>query len=281
MEQSSFVPGGLEDVFHPSDFSEASEVAFAHALKIALVTGSRLHMLHVAEEEDVDWHDFPGVRETLERWKILPPQSPRHAVAEAGLRVNKVVVRDPDPVHAALSFLRRHPADLVVLATHRRDGRVRWLSPSVAEPIARDSGTMTLFLPEGVKGFVAWEDGSLSLRSILIPVAADPSPRMAIEAAARAARRLQLPEARFILFHAGEAIEWPFVPDPEPGWTWERVGERGEPVGAILRAAEERRADLIVMTTSGEHGFLDALRGSTTERVLHAAPCPLLAIPAG
>ena len=43
-------PERIEVIFHPSDFSEASEVAFAHALKIALVTGSTLNVLHVADE---------------------------------------------------------------------------------------------------------------------------------------------------------------------------------------------------------------------------------------
>ena len=36
----------VESVFHPSDFSEASEVAFAHALKIALVAKAKLTVLH-------------------------------------------------------------------------------------------------------------------------------------------------------------------------------------------------------------------------------------------
>ena len=35
----------VESVFHPSDFSEASEAALAHALKIALVAKATLHML--------------------------------------------------------------------------------------------------------------------------------------------------------------------------------------------------------------------------------------------
>ena len=48
----------------------------------------------------------------------------------------------------------------------------------------------------------------------------------------------------------------------------------------ILTVARERAADLIVMTTAGRHGFLDALRGSTTERVLRGGAIPLLAIPA-
>jgi nucleotide-binding universal stress UspA family protein len=49
----------------------------------------------------------------------------------------------------------------------------------------------------------------------------------------------------------------------------------------ILRAAEEVQASLIVMTTEGRHGILDALRGSVTRQVLRAAPCPVLAVPLG
>ena len=32
----------VDSILHPSDFSEASEVAFAHALKAALIARSRL-----------------------------------------------------------------------------------------------------------------------------------------------------------------------------------------------------------------------------------------------
>ena len=69
----------VESIFHPSDFSEASAVAFAHALKIALVTKARLRMLHVAADSNVEWQDFPGVRETLERWKLIPRAEPEHS----------------------------------------------------------------------------------------------------------------------------------------------------------------------------------------------------------
>jgi nucleotide-binding universal stress UspA family protein len=48
----------------------------------------------------------------------------------------------------------------------------------------------------------------------------------------------------------------------------------------ILRVAQDYHADMIAMPTAGHHGFLDALRGSTTELVLRRAPCPVLAIPA-
>ena len=46
------------------------------------------------------------------------------------------------------------------------------------------------------------------------------------------------------------------------------------------KLAQELGCDLIVMPTEGHQGILDMLRGSTTERVLRRAPCPVLAVPA-
>jgi nucleotide-binding universal stress UspA family protein len=39
------------------------------------------------------------------------------------------------------------------------------------------------------------------------------------------------------------------------------------------------KADLIAMPTAGRHGLLDAMRGSTTARVLDDARWPLVAAP--
>ena len=55
----------------------------------------------------------------------------------------------------------------------------------------------------------------------------------------------------------------------------------GDVVEGIVQAAIGMRANLIGMATAGHRGVLDALRGSTTERVLRQAPCPILAIPVG
>jgi nucleotide-binding universal stress UspA family protein len=46
----------------------------------------------------------------------------------------------------------------------------------------------------------------------------------------------------------------------------------------IVRLAEERGADLIVMATHGRNFFSHAVMGSTTERVLRRSPCPVLAV---
>ena len=49
---------------------------------------------------------------------------------------------------------------------------------------------------------------------------------------------------------------------------------------AIVSAAFETNADVIVMTTSGRRGFFESLLGSTVDKVLQRAPCPVLALPA-
>ena len=46
----------------------------------------------------------------------------------------------------------------------------------------------------------------------------------------------------------------------------------------IVRIAEERQVDMIVMATHGRGFISHALMGSTTERVLRRAPCPVLVV---
>jgi nucleotide-binding universal stress UspA family protein len=272
----------VESVFHPSDFSEASEIAFVHALKAALVAKARLSVLHVTVGSDVDWQDFPGVRDTLERWKLIPKGSPESAVGQLGIDVCKVVASSTDPVSACLDYLEEVPADLIVLAVRQREGRMRWLGKSVGKPVARQAGQMTLFIPHGVEGFVSRANGSVSLRSILIPVASKPRPQPALEATVRIIRNLELSPGTVTLLHAGPASEMPAVKLPEDtGWTWQRAARAGEPVDVILQAATEFGADLIVMTTDGPDGFLDGLRGTTSERVLRKARCPVANLPVG
>jgi nucleotide-binding universal stress UspA family protein len=272
----------VNSIFHPSDFSEASEIAFAHALKAALVTKATLSVLHVTAGSKVEWQDFPGVRETLERWKLIPKGSAKSAVGELGINVRKAVASSKDPVKASLVYLALHPANLIVLAVHQHEGRMRWLEKSVGQPIARSAEQMTLFIPHGVEGFVSREDGSVSLKNILIPVATKPRAQPAVEAAVRLIRNLQLPAGKVTLLHVGSASEAPLLKVPGNGdWTWNRVTRTGEPVEVIIQTATDLTADLVVMTTEGPHGFLDGLRGSTSERVLRHARCPLASLPVG
>src|SRR5688572_2922683 len=96
----------IRRIFHPSDFSDASIVGFAHALRLALATRCDLTILYTGSvQTENPWMEFPGVRKTLERWKLLPPGSPKEAVAKLGLNVEKVSLPYSDAAHSIRHFL--------------------------------------------------------------------------------------------------------------------------------------------------------------------------------
>jgi nucleotide-binding universal stress UspA family protein len=270
----------IRSVLHPTDFSESSLVAFHHALKAALSAKSRLTLLHVAS--DAEWSKFPGIRETLERWGVLSAGSPKSAVGELGIAASKVVANEGAPVDAVLRFLERHPADLIVLATSRRGNHIPWLGKSVSAPVTRKAGEMTLLIPGDARGFVSGEDGSVSLRNILIPIASTPEPEPALKAAARFVSKLDCPGGTFTVLHVGDSNSMPALRYPEvEGWTWKKELRSGEVIEGIVNTAKGLEADLIVMATDGRNGFLDSLRGSHSERVLRYCAAPLLTVPVG
>jgi nucleotide-binding universal stress UspA family protein len=64
----------------------------------------------------------------------------------------------------------------------------------------------------------------------------------------------------------------------EKGVEAEEHVAQGKPSAEIIRFAAERQVDMIVLGTHGK-GMLDqALFGSTTERVVRRAPCPVLTV---
>ncbi|HYW69920.1 MAG TPA: universal stress protein, partial [Pyrinomonadaceae bacterium] len=235
--------GIIESVLHPTDFSEGSLVAFYHALKAALLAKSRLTLLNVSSG-DSQMEDFPAVRETLERWELLPKGSPRSAVQQLGLGVEKIIAQPGDPVKSVLAFLHRHKVDLIVLAASDHSGRVKWLGKSVSQPIARTAWQMTLFIPANSKGFVSPEDGTVSIGRILIPVAQSPRAQPAVYAAARLVRQLKAPQGDFCLMHVGDAKSMPAVHCPHvDGWTWSKTLRSGEVIQNIIGAAKDPKAD--------------------------------------
>jgi nucleotide-binding universal stress UspA family protein len=275
----------LMRIVHPSDFSRASLIAFGHALKIALCAKAELEIVHVQRHrigsaKDVHWSAFPGVRATLARWNILPADAEVDEVAKLGLRIKKILNSESDPLAAMIDYCETQPPDLLVLATHQREGLDRWLHKPVAEPLARRSRALTLFVPTHGQGFVSPANGAVTLRRILIAVDHTPKAQAAVEEAFFLAEGLQCHNVEFRMLHAGTEKGMPtlFLPH-HPGYEWEQCLLNGDPVEVILREAALWSPDLIVFTTQGHTDFLDALRGNTTERVLRGANCAVLAVP--
>ncbi|MCF7686959.1 MAG: universal stress protein [Cephaloticoccus sp.] len=268
-------------IFCPTNFTVASHVAFQHALSLALAYRSKLTIMHVPTAAADESGKFPGVRAVLENWGKLPANSTETDVTALGLTVEKIKGRSGDPVDIVLHYLEHHPAELVVLSTHQKEGHARWLGRNIAEPLARRSQAMTLFVPNGKAGFISPENGCLHLRHILVPICAQPSPQRAVDAVVGLLTTCGVTDAVITLFYVGAEPDMPAVAAPvsDSNLTFAKIAHDGDPVEQITGAADRLGADLVVMSTAGHNGFLDALRGSTTEQVLRKLSCPLLAVP--
>ena len=264
----------LVAIAHPTDFSEASAEAFAHALRLALEFRCRLDLLHV-RSGDGEWSSFPHVRETLARWELLPADVDHAQVQEKlGIEIRKIEIEHQDPLRGVAGFLTSHRPGLVVMATRGAQGLSRFISESVSEGIAQKTNLPALFLGPNARPFVNSKNGRLHLKSAVIPVARHPSPARALTLFHHLLGKLGLVQRYVHVGHESFALTG-------AAGTRERVTTlEGPTVDAILSAASSYLADLLVMPTAGRHGFLDALRGSTTEQVLRRAPCALLALPA-
>jgi nucleotide-binding universal stress UspA family protein len=269
----------IRSIVHPTDFSDLSAAAFAHALRIALAARCRLHLLHVSQYDAAEALAFPHAQRLLAQWGLSEEDDPPWVVAsKLGIEVDNIRLKLQEPTRAIVDFLNENDSDLLVVATHGRDGIAHWLQGSVAEAVFRRSAIPTLFIAPGSRGFVDQVSGDVKLRRALVPVDFSPPADLTIEIVRRFGRALTGHHIGVDLLHVGEkappvrtiAASAPPLPPV--------MLRSGNVVDAIVQAALEFEVDIIAMPTAGHHGVLDALRGSTTERVIRHAPCPVLAL---
>ena len=271
----------IRSIVHPTDFSDLSSLAFGHALRIALAARSKLHLLHVEPHDTGGALAFPHVRRWLVQWGLAQEaDAPSEVAHKLGIEVDTTVVKWQEPTQGILSFLHDIACDLVVLATHGRDGLDHWLRGSVSEIVARHSAIPTLFIAAGARGFVNPLSGQLRMRRALVPVDLSPAPDKAIETVVLLSRLLTGADITLHLLHVGRSVprirSSSMIAGPLPAV----ILRHGNVAQSIVDTAIEFEVDFIGMTTAGHRNPLDALRGSTTERVIRHAPCPVLAIPA-
>ena len=275
--------GPVNFVLHPTDLSEASLMAFHHALAIAIRRGAQFTLLHAMGRRATDnWADFPSVRDTLARWRV----SGTTEALEDKIRrstVSKIEVPIRDPVAACRDYTDRNSVDMIVLATEGRSGLSRLLGASRAERLARESRLFTLFVPAERRPFVDGDTGEVTLHRILLPIDPATDPRPAMLRAVQAAALLDDPSLEITLLHVhtGDAEDTPTTDAPQlPFCQWKVLVRRSDDVvGEILGVADEIQADAIYMSTSWHKPGLGRREGGVTEAVLEKASCPVAAVP--
>lgn len=130
-------PGGVRRILVTTDLSAASWKAYRFARALADRHGAELHLLHV-----VELYDYQILKE---EWNTLATEIEKKLWRRvAGTSTEPRLAFAPDAAEGIMRYANRHPADLIVMATHGLGRATRWLLGSVCERMVRDSATPVL-----------------------------------------------------------------------------------------------------------------------------------------
>lgn len=255
--------------------------------------------------------------EDLEAWRSTYAQSVHTVFAQlilqhcSGLAVTTTLLEGRASL-TILDQLEKNPADLVVMGTHGRPWYQRVMIGSTAETVLRAAFCPVLIVPNtteitllprlktlllptdfSVSGMVS-EEWALQLAEekdvILLhavenplldvyePDKADIDLRRIMEESREHPPRSAQPfwdHAHRIAHAKLSVLRQQFLGAHAQA---EVIVREGPAAQDILDTAEKRAADLIVMATHGRSGVRRLLLGSIAEKVIHSAPCPVLAV---
>jgi nucleotide-binding universal stress UspA family protein len=291
----------------PVDFSPRANRALRTAEALARRTGASLVVVHVAEPiayptdlgyapvipGEVEAELQSGARQRLE--EIVAGLRGRGLAAEALFRTGR-------PFSEIAEAARATGADLVVLTTHGFTGLKHVLLGSTAERVLRHASCPVWVLRDpGSEGDPPSANDGIGLRRVLVPVDFSDCSARALAYATGVARQF---DASLELLHV---TELPFL-DPtmaevdthalEEGARQSAQAQldkvladlkaggtaatgrlvSGAPWHEITEQARREATDLIVVGTHGYTGLKHVLLGSTAERVVRHAPCPVLVV---
>ena len=281
----------------PTDLSENAEHAMRQAVELAVQLGATIDVVHVVALHSAD----PGaLKDSLEGYlkkledEVFEDLSSRSLkIKERGVKVEVSVERSVSVSEAIIDKAHSDGAELIVMGTHGRTGFSKLLMGSVAEQVVQHASCDVVIVRNDAK--VA--ESERGFEPILVPVDFTDYSRKALDRA----RTLSSSEGAGVLmqhvvnapihpsFYAG-GITRMFDLDPKlPDRIREKmeamadgpaelIVSEGNPSEEILKTAQERDVQMIVMGSRGLSGLDHVLLGSVAERVLRKAPVPVLVV---
>lgn len=282
-----------------TDLEPTTDGAVVLATYLAARFAAELHLLHVHVVAG-ETHDEE--QEQRETEALLREGRDRAADALKGtsgegppVTVHEHAVRGLSAAESIVEACGSLGCDLVAVGTHGRRGLRHLLVGSVAEELVRTASVPVLTVRPGTF------NAPHQVKRILAPHDFSTHSLEAIRVAARWAEALG---ASVTLLHAVEPVVFPqlYAVDPLPDETFDRARERsateletvaaeilagvpnetvvssGTAAETILREADARASDLVVMGSRGLSGLEHLLLGSVAEKVLRRSPVPLLTV---
>jgi nucleotide-binding universal stress UspA family protein len=284
----------LRRILVPVDFSGPSELAPQWAAAFAARFGGKIALVHVIEsgrlvgelsESDTGMTEIP--RRVEEQLCMLASRSGEPALFD------KVEVRTGRPSQNIGRAASELGSDLIVISTHGYTGLNYVLLGGTAERVIRHAPCPVLV--------VRRQDGHApEPKKILVPVDFSPASLDGLRYALGLARPFG---ARLTAFHVIEplgpmarlgvdvdaherklradvrlGLEGLRLEVDEPAGAFDSLFREGTSYHEIVGMAQRGDFDLIIMASLGRSGLVDMLLGSTAERVVRHAPCPVLVV---
>ena len=293
-------------ILAPVDFSKSCLQGLNAALDLARRFEAKLTVVHVVKHLPHGSHvvlDATGIQQDLARpaRERLAEFVAEHVPADVFVRQE---VAEGKPFHVVVGLAAERECDLIVISTHGYTGLAHVLLGSNAERIVQHAPCPVLVM-RGRPDESRPSENATAFRWILLPTDFSENSRKAFPLAAAMAREY---DARLILANVQPAPPLPIAEIGEVpqdftaqdiaarraavevqlrhyqsehfGDDFSTTGEvrEGIPHRAICEMAKATQPGLIIIATHGHTGWKHALVGSTAERVVRHAPCPVLVV---
>jgi nucleotide-binding universal stress UspA family protein len=285
----------IRKILCPVDFSAPSERAAAYAVALAAKSGAAIRILHVVSPLISGDPEFPlnggSVRKTLESEAKSGLRSLLEKVGVDGVPLEGRTVAG-DIFARLLEGIESYKPDLVVMGTHGRRGFKRWILGSTTERMLRHSPVPVLTIPGGGASqarpkpirnvFVATDlsEDTAEAMTYALSIAEDHAARVTLLHVLDHPRAITSRQYRDALAAEAKNRCAKLMPKRAAGAGQADVRiEAGTPFHVVLEVSRKEKADLLVMNTHGQGMFNRVLLGSTTDRVVRGATCPVLLIP--
>ncbi|NGM70586.1 universal stress protein [Natronolimnobius sp. AArcel1] len=139
VHEETNLEGEFDRILVPTDGSHSAERALEHAVDLAVETGSRLHIVHVSDEEAVDGAETIDLSSDDEVG-LEPVDDALEQLRESPLETVDISVPDGRVDQQILAVAATHDADCIVMGTHGETGLRRYLLGSTTERVVRFAG---------------------------------------------------------------------------------------------------------------------------------------------
>ncbi len=288
-------------VIAATDFSETAAAALDWAVELARQLGARVELVHAVTVPPSMPGYIPSMgldfEADLRRGAQTRLAETAAALREKGAEV-ATFLAPGTPSQVIVERAEALSALAVVIGTRGLTGLRHLLLGSTTQRVVHGARCPVLTVHPGDLG------RHRAIRTILVPTDFSRDAELAIGTAHRLLAPLEQ-NARLILLHAynlpieytaygpiptsinylqdtGLEAERRLYEAAQPlqreGLEIETLAREGDPAHVIAEEAERRGADLIAMGTRGQSGLRHLLIGSTAERVVEYAPCPVMTI---